>query len=285
MYASNLILACRSLEKGEAAKSEILSETGCESRTRIEVWEVDLDRFDSVKAFCKRVHTELDRVDGFIANAGVESETYEESEGLERTLTINVVLTFFMVISTLPKLQEVASKHGVDTRLSIVGSLIHYMAPDSQLDVPSVEKILMVLSNPTTADMASCYPLSKLVVHQVFDRLMEKLPIESASKYAIVNLVSPGWCSTELGRNKNRALFERVCFRMMGRTSEEGSRSLVHAVTAGRETHKKYLSECKVAPQSAYMRSERGRCVGERLFGETIQRIRDIDAKIAQCIE
>lgn len=284
MHVSGLVLACRSVEKGEAAKSQILSETGCGSRTRIDVWEVDLDSFQSVSAFCKRVKAELTRVDGLIANAGVESETYEQSEGLERTLTINVVSTFFMAISILPKLQETAAKHGVDTRLSIVGSLIHYMAPDNQLDVSDDTEILAALSNPKTADMASRYPLSKLAVHQVFTKLIEHLPAQSASNQVIVNLVNPGWCGTELGRNKQQAIFEKICFRMIGRTSEEGSRTLVHAVTAGRETHKKYLSECVVAPQSHYMQSERGKRARKRLFNETLERIRGIDANVARYV-
>lgn len=281
MHVSNLILACRNVDKGEAAKAEILSETECGSQTKIDVWEVDLDRFHSVNAFCKRASSELSRVDGFIANAGVESETFEVSEGLERTLTVNVVSTYFMAVSMLAKLKETATKHGVDTRLSIVGSLIHYMAPVHQLDVSEDMEILVALSNPGTADMTSRYPLSKLVVHQIFDQLVQHLPIDSASNQVIVNLVNPGWCGTQLSRNKHQALFERICFGVLGRTSEEGSRTLVHAVTAGRETHKEYLSECKVAPQSDYLCSEGGRHVGERLFKEVVERIRNIDAQVA----
>lgn len=280
MKVSNLIFACRSLDKGKAAKAKILSEAGPTSRTSIDVWEVDLDQSDSVVAFCKRVSIELDRVDGFIANAGIESETYEQSGDLERTLKVNVVSTFFMVTVLLPKLQETASRYGVDTRLSIVGSLIHYMAPDNQLDVSDDMDILAALSDPTTADMTSRYPLSKLIVHQVFNRLVDRLPIED--NQVIVNLVNPGWCGTELGRNKRQGLFERVSFRILGRTSEQGSRTLVHAVTAGRETHAKYLSECMVAPQSDYMESEKGKRVGEKLFDETLKRIRVADAGVAR---
>lgn len=175
MNVSNLILACRSLDKGKVAKSKILSEAESTSNTSIDVWEVDLDNFDSVVAFCKRVNTELNRVDGFIANAGIESETYEQSGHLERTLKINLISTFFMVIAMLPKLQDTASTYDVDTRLSIVGSLIHYMAPETQLDIPNDVEILAALSDPTTADMTSRYPLSKLIVHQVFDSLVSTL--------------------------------------------------------------------------------------------------------------
>ncbi|KAH7348778.1 hypothetical protein BKA65DRAFT_584645 [Rhexocercosporidium sp. MPI-PUGE-AT-0058] len=50
--ASKVILGVRTLSKGEAGKSNIESTTG---RTGIvEVWEVDLERFDSVEEFSAR---------------------------------------------------------------------------------------------------------------------------------------------------------------------------------------------------------------------------------------
>jgi retinol dehydrogenase-12 len=282
MHASRLVLACRSMERGEAAKAAILSETGCAGRTTIVVWQVDLDQFGSIRAFCNRLQSELDRIDGFIANAGVELMKYEQSEDLERSLKINVVATFFMVVSMFPKLQETATKYGVDTRLSVVGSLIHYMAPDDQLDVPEDTEILAALSDAKTADMASRYPLSKLIVHQVFTELVKHLPAPSSSRQVIVNLINPGWCATELGRSKEQAFFEHTCFKLIGRTSEEGSRTLVHAVTAGQETHGQYLSECGVAPQSDYMRSERGGRNGKKLFDEVLDRMQKIDSDVAR---
>lgn len=50
--ASHIILAVRSVEKGLAA-AEVLSSAS--PSTRIDVWEVDLDSFDSVKAFLHKM--------------------------------------------------------------------------------------------------------------------------------------------------------------------------------------------------------------------------------------
>lgn len=204
---------------------------------------------------------------------------FQESEGLERTLTVNVVSTFYMVERIWHKLQESAKKYDVDTNLSIVGSLIHYMAPDSQLDVPNDTEILMALSDAKTADMGSRYPLSKLIVHQVFTQMVQQLPAKptAESRGVVVNLINPGWCGTELGRSKEQGFFERTCFSVIGRTSEAGSRTLVHAVTAGQETHGEYVSECMVKAQSDYMRSEKGAQIGKRLYDETWRRMRRID--------
>ncbi|TKA45684.1 hypothetical protein B0A55_12999 [Friedmanniomyces simplex] len=69
----------------------------------------------------------------FVCNAVVELKNFELAEGLERTLTINVVSTYLLAIAVLPKLQETADTHSVDTRLTLVGSIIHVFAPDKQL--------------------------------------------------------------------------------------------------------------------------------------------------------
>jgi NAD(P)-dependent dehydrogenase (short-subunit alcohol dehydrogenase family) len=277
LNVSRLVFACRNLEKGEAAKAAVISEAGDSNRLQIDVWQVDLDQFSSVRAFCTRVNNELDRIDGFIANAGVELMEYEQSEGLERTLTVNVVSTFYMVTSIWHKLQETTKQYNIDTRLSVVGSLIHCMAPEHQLDVPEDVEILKALSDRDTADMSSRYPLSKLIVHLLFANMAHHAPAQSDSARVIFNLVNPGWCGTELGRVKEQGIFERICFRVMGRTSEDGGRTLAHAVTAGRESDREYLSECMVKPQSEYLRSEKGAHVGKRIFGEVLKRIQAID--------
>lgn len=44
----------------------------------------------------------------------------------------------------------------------------------------------------------------------------------------------------------------------LARSTEVGSRTLVHAATQGAETHGQYLSDCKVAPPSEYVLSAEG---------------------------
>ena len=65
--AEQVILAVRSLEKGKAAAATIESE---ERRSGVvDVWELDLGNYDSVKKFAKRVDG-LKRVDVVLENAG-----------------------------------------------------------------------------------------------------------------------------------------------------------------------------------------------------------------------
>lgn len=72
------------------------------------------------------------------------------------------------------------------------------------------------------------------------------LPLDRAG--VIVNLVCPGLCVTSLGRhvgpehrNQLREQHEKY-----GRTAEDGSRTLLHGVVAGGETHGLLLHSCEI---------------------------------------
>lgn len=65
---------------------------------------------------------------------------------------------------------------------------------------------------------------------------------------AIINLVNPGLCKTELARNAPFVL-SVVIFVMrllLGRTAEEGSRNLLYAAVAGSASDGKYVSACQI---------------------------------------
>ncbi|KAF2150200.1 NAD(P)-binding protein [Myriangium duriaei CBS 260.36] len=264
-HVSTLILACRDLTKGERAATTIRASN---PSTNIQVWPVDLADFSSVTSFCARVQSDLPRLDGIVLNAGVEMSQYEAVEGLERTLTVNVVGTMMMALKVLPKLQESARTYKVDTNLTIIGSLIHVFGPDGQMNVDG--RVFEALSDAKTADMPQRYNLSKLILHLCFNELVAttKDGKGEGKPGVVMNLVNPGWCASELSRHRHRPMYERFLFKFMGRTTEEGSRSLVHGVVAGRETHGCYLSECVVKPQSSFVRSAKGKVMQKRLWKE-----------------
>lgn len=256
LKASHLILACRNATKGEAARKKLMTSTRCQG-TNIEVWNVDLDVYQSVLAFCDRINSDLTRLDGFIANAGIELDAFELSEGCERTLTINVISTFLMAYAVLPKLHESATRHKTSTNLTLVGSLIHVFGADAQLRPASNGKdIFAALSDPKTANMAGRYSLSKLIEHLCFLGLSED--VRHTVPDVTINLVNPGWCKTELSRMRTASVGERIAQIFFQRTSEQGSRTLVHGVTAAPETNGEYLSECKIKQMSSFVMSARG---------------------------
>ena len=68
---------------------------------------------------------------------------------------------------------------------------------------------------------------------------------QSGKSGVIVNYLNPGLCHSELARDAGWFLY--IMKLILARTTEQGSRTLVHAALAGEETNGQYLSNCKIA--------------------------------------
>ncbi|KUJ14547.1 NAD(P)-binding protein [Mollisia scopiformis] len=286
LNVATLILGCRSLQKGNSARDIIIRDTGCKTTT-IEAWELDLASHQSVLAFAKRVRTSLSRLDAFIANAGVRLMEFTLAEGIETTITVNVISNMLLNIGVLPKLRETSVKYGIPTTLSVVGSMMHIFGPPESMAPPSKGKDTFdLLSDPSTADMGPRYSLSKTLIHALLAEFATVASRPGKHEQVIVNWVNPGWCASDLDRHKKAPpLIQRFAFAVMGRTAEEGSHTLVHAVVAGKQTHGCYLSECRPKPESEFLRSKEGVEARERLFQELMVRIGKISPETAGFIE
>jgi NAD(P)-dependent dehydrogenase (short-subunit alcohol dehydrogenase family) len=124
LNAERVIITSRDASKGEAAAKDIEQTTG--RKGVVEVWDLDLESYDNVKAFGERVKT-LQRLDAIIENAGKNTMKYFEVAGNESTITVNVVSTFLLALLVLPKLQETATLYNIVPTLTIVSSDVHYM--------------------------------------------------------------------------------------------------------------------------------------------------------------
>ena len=151
LNAEKVILGVRNLEKGEAAKQSIEASTG---RTNVvEVWQLDLSSYESVKQFAKRLES-LRRMDVLLENAGIGNTTFTLMEENESNITTNVVSTFLLGLLALPKLQETASKFNVQPRLVIVASDVHFL---TQFPERKSSNIFDTLNDKKTANMDDRY--------------------------------------------------------------------------------------------------------------------------------
>lgn len=73
---AHLILAVRTVSKGEEASKRLIEQTSFAGK--VEVWELDLASFESVKKFGKRVN-ELERCDILLENAGVANFEWNQT--------------------------------------------------------------------------------------------------------------------------------------------------------------------------------------------------------------
>lgn len=82
--AARVILAVRSIDKGEAAKKDIETTTG--KTGVVEVWQLDLSSYASVEEFAAKA-LKLDRLDVLLENAGIATSSFKLLEDNESTVT------------------------------------------------------------------------------------------------------------------------------------------------------------------------------------------------------
>ncbi|KAI8075151.1 hypothetical protein BC940DRAFT_287583 [Gongronella butleri] len=257
--AARVILGVRNVEAGEAAKQQIEKSTGRQGVC--EVWHVDLASFDSVLAFGDRV-AKLPRLDTAILNAAVATSSFQSAEGYERTITVNVINTLLLGILILPTLKMTRRKHpSVLPHLSFVASEVH-----AWVSFPEYKEAepMKFVSDPSNAKMNERYPLSKLL--EVL--LVKELANRVAGSDTIINMLNPGLCHSELGRDAGFAFSVFKFF--VARSTEVGSRTLVASAAAGPDSHGAYMTDSHVANDSlsAFVRSDEGRQAGETLWKE-----------------
>lgn len=262
--ASKVIIAARNLQKGHEAREDFLKTTGRDGAV-IEVWELDLSSYDSVKAFAERASS-LERLDVLLANAGMQTSRYSTAEGHERTITVNVISTFLLALLLLPKLKESASRFNIEPRLTIVSSEVHSWVnpaafPKTNI-FPSLDSETLPLNRYFVSKL-----LEILIVREIAPSLRDS-PV-------ILNVLNPGLCYSGFAAQDGGGMIKdagiAVFMLVMGaRTTEVGSRTLVAAAAAGRESHGKYMYDGLVNDGfvSPWAQSDEGALVGRRTWEE-----------------
>ncbi|KAJ3018769.1 hypothetical protein HKX48_002636 [Thoreauomyces humboldtii] len=254
LNCAKLIIACRTVSKGETARKEIEDAFAGKSETKVEVWQLDLGSYDSVKSFGKRVCA-LDRLDAIVENAGISTRNFALVEGHESTITTNVVSTFLLALLVLPKLRETARTFGVVPRLTIVSSDVHFFTtfPESK-----EADIFAALSDPKTARMADRYNVSKameLLIVRKLAALLSASP-QHVSSPVILNTVTPGFCHSSLASEGGIPL--KLLAAALARPTEVGGRTLVNAIEQGQDSHGQFLSDAKIAHVARWVESDYG---------------------------
>ncbi|KAL6874497.1 hypothetical protein HDV57DRAFT_510985 [Trichoderma longibrachiatum] len=271
-----IIMAVRTLSKGEAAKKQILQSTG-KPESSIEVWHIDMDSQDSVKAFASQAAL-LPRIDGVLANAGIMTGQFTLSDGNERTLNVNVINTFLLFFLLLPSMRSSEQRTGNPCRFAIPNSALHYMAPLAELNEKDTS-ILDRLNDPKRADMAGRYPLSKLLVLYVVREIAERTKSSNKGEF-IINTPNPSWCRSDLGKEMESAGY-KMAEKILARTTEEGSRTLVHGVLADETSHGHYLNNCHVQAPAKHVTNRWGQGVQKKFFDELIIKLDSISPGIS----
>lgn len=258
---SRLIMAVRSVDKGEAAAAALRKDF---PRAAVDVWELDMSSYESIQRFARRAGgPELSAaadgspggLDVAVLNAGIVNATFRTnpSTGHEEVVQVNYLSTFLLAILLLPILKETARRPGgarTPGRLTIVSSGLAYAAR-----LPNCARAPLLASFDDQDDEGRLrwdpnerYAASKLLGHLFLARLATHLDPDDV----VVNLVDPGFCKgSELHRDARGAvaMLLRVAKVLSARTLEVGASTYVDAaVVKGKETHGCFVMDWKIRP-------------------------------------
>jgi NAD(P)-dependent dehydrogenase (short-subunit alcohol dehydrogenase family) len=180
---AKVIMACRSMAKGEAARDKIKSAL---PNVDLEVMALDLSRQVSVKEFVVEFLAKHERLDLLINNAGVMMCPFERTEdGWELQFATNHLGHYTLTMLLLPKLLE-----RDDSRIVNVSSLAANMGKMDFNDAVYAEKEYKEME---------AYSQSKLA-NVLFTWELQKR-LGAAERGTMVTAAHPGWTATDLQRH------------------------------------------------------------------------------------
>ncbi|KAL9105769.1 MAG: hypothetical protein Q9227_009117 [Pyrenula ochraceoflavens] len=285
-----VILAVRNIEKGEKARKDILNTTG-RSEDVVQVYELDLSRKKSVLGFATRID-QLERLDAVISNAGVlTANRWDIDEEMERTLAVNVLNNVLLGYLLIPKLR-MTSKNISKTkgRLTFVGSDMQYAAHFSERHTEG--RILDALNDQEKEknNMGDRYPTSKLLILVAVRHLAAQFPVTQSHQVEwnpIINCSNPGFSTSEIVRDdlsSSFRLFFELMHKIFARTTEVGSRALVHGVDLKltEDFHGKFLNNCRIARNPHILDTEDGQRGADKFMGELLEYLEGVKMDVTK---
>lgn len=132
---AHIIMVCRSKERGEAARREIIDATGHDG---IDLLLADLAVQTDVRALADEVMARYNRLDVLINNAGIyQADRQLTPDGIEKTWAVNHLAYFLLTNLLRDLLASTADAHG-EARVVNVGSEA-YKGGTMNLDDPEFE--------------------------------------------------------------------------------------------------------------------------------------------------
>ncbi|KAL4073183.1 hypothetical protein V8B97DRAFT_1869162 [Scleroderma yunnanense] len=291
-----VLTTCRDEEKCQRTREVILERAGLdnppEDGTGVASWPLDLSTFDSVREFASRFAAEAlvgAQLNVLIANAGVNMLHYiKTKDDWELMIQVNYLSTALLSILMLPYLIKSSSVES-PSHLVVVSSFGHYFGSRKLTGAEKWSSILGTINEKKFCGIVHRYFLSKLLGIMFIRELVARLP---KSTPVVACTVNPGLCRSRIFRNTETKWYTRpvasfLKYSPLSRTSEEGSRTLLHAAIGGEDNviHGRYLSGCKVLEESSYVFTPEGKAFSKRLWTETIDLLSKVDSRVPEIIK
>jgi NAD(P)-dependent dehydrogenase (short-subunit alcohol dehydrogenase family) len=232
-----VVMACRSLERGEAARQQAIRESGSAD---IELMSCDLGSLSAIRQFAERFLAIHDVLDVLVNNAGVITvKRHTTSDRFEAMMGVNHLGHFLLTNLLLPAIRR--SPQG---RIVVVSSGAH-KAGKIHFEDPHLTRGFNAVKG---------YAQSKLANVLFARELAERLQGGTVT----VNAVHPGAVATNFGVDR-RTGFGRSVYKMLRpffRTSAEGAATAIYLATSDEVAGVtgQYFYDGKSAPISANAR-------------------------------
>lgn len=242
---ATVVMACRSEEKANKAKQEILEKTKV-SESKLIVLKLNLSSFDSVRSFVKSFKELSMPLHCIINNAGLMMDKRSLSDdGLEMVITANHLSHFLLTNLLVPCLKATATKEKSVGRVVNLSSALHKNT--NKFDFTD-----FMFEKPGAYSMFPNYSQSKLANILFTDALQARM--DKAKIPIIANSVHPGCVMTDVSRNMHWIMRygEKMALpllAMIRKTPAEGAYCSVYAATAPEIEKEKirgaYLFHCR----------------------------------------
>lgn len=210
---ANLVMVTRDREKGEAAKDEVVKQTG---NPNITLMQCDLSSMPQVKHLSEELASEYNHIEVLVNNAGaVFAKQTMTPEGLECSFAVNYLAPLYLTHLVLPLLMA-----GAPSSVINLTSGLHKQGAVRFDDLQSQIRY----------DSMKAYSNAKLMVLMGTYHLAGLLKGSGVS----VNAVQPGFAATNLGRNSG-SFIQEVMFgvvRFMQTTASKAAETSIYLASS-----------------------------------------------------
>jgi NAD(P)-dependent dehydrogenase (short-subunit alcohol dehydrogenase family) len=227
---ATVVLACRDVAKGEAARLDIAQTT---RRDDIAVMTLDLGDFASIRAFARDFRERYGRLDVLVNNAGLHTRKRTTTkDGFESTFGVNHIGTALLTMELLD-----LSKKSAPSRIVVVSSDLHYRGKVDWSDLQSERH---------RYNGIAAYNQSKLANVLFTKALARRL----AGTGVTVNALHPGVVATELTRAYPGPLV--ALWQLFLLTPAQGAECTVHVASAPglAQVTGEYFEKSRIKPAS-----------------------------------
>ncbi|OWF49544.1 retinol dehydrogenase 14-like [Mizuhopecten yessoensis] len=231
-----VIMACRSLERGENACTKIIEKTG---NINVVVRKLDLGYMASVREFVDKILKEEPRLDILINNAAAAGTKRKiTSEALEYTLATNHLGPFLLTNLLL----DLLKKSGPG-RIVMVSSLVNIMGKINFNDMTWIRKF-------ETGEPYFDTKFANILFTKELSRRLQDSEV-------VINCLHPGTVRTSLLRHVPQPF--KILIDLLGmvyfKSQEEGAQTTIHCAVcdATKGVSGCYFIDCKVQDHSWYI--------------------------------